>query len=130
MKIIIATGGTGGHIYPALALADRAKQKYKDVEILFIGNDDRMEKTIVPEHGYAFKGLHTSGLTGGILNKVKAIQQMLRAKKSAKKIIKQMNPDIVIGFGGYVSAPVLMAAQSLGIKTLIHEQEFDCRKSK
>lgn len=122
MKIIIATGGTGGHIYPALALADRAKNRYKDIDILFIGNDDRMEKTIIPEHGYTFKGLHTSGLTDGIFNKVKAIAQMLNAKKEAKKIIKEIKPDIVIGFGGYVSAPVLMAAQSLKIKTLIHEQ--------
>lgn len=129
MKIIIATGGTGGHIYPALALADKAKEKYDDIDILFIGNDDRMEKDIVPTKGYAFKGLHASGLTGSIFNKFKAIMQMLAAQKEAKKIIAEFKPDIVIGFGGYVSAPVLLAAKKSKVKTMIHEQNSIVGKS-
>ena len=119
---MIATGGTGGHIYPALALADAAKKRYKDIEILFVGNDDRMETEIVPKHGYAFRGIHASGLAGSIFDKIKAVFQLFSAKKQAKKIVQEFKPDIVIGFGGYVSAPVLMAAQSCGIKTMIHEQ--------
>lgn len=122
MKIVIATGGTGGHIYPAIALADAAKKRYEDCEILFIGNDNRMETRIVPEHGYAFKGVHASGLTGSVFNKVKAVLQMFKARSDVKKILKEFQPDVAIGFGGYVSAPVLMAANSLGIKTMIHEQ--------
>lgn len=122
MRLMIATGGTGGHIYPALALADAAKKRYKDIEILFVGNDNRMETVIVPQHGYAFKGIKASGLAGSIIDKIKAVMQLFSARTQAKKIIKEFKPDMVIGFGGYVSAPVLLAAHSLGIKTMIHEQ--------
>lgn len=122
MKLLIVTGGTGGHIYPALALADCAMQRWKDAEILFIGNDDRMEAKEIPAHGYAFSALHTSGFSGSLWHKGKAFMQMLIAKGQAKKIIKQFQPDVVIGFGGYVSAPVMLAASSLGISTMIHEQ--------
>lgn len=129
MKVIIATGGTGGHIYPAIALADKAKTRYKDIDILFIGNDDRMEKDIIPAKGYAFKGLHTSGLSGSLVDKLRALMQMFTAQKAAKKIIAQFQPDIVIGFGGYVSAPVILAAKKLKIKTMIHEQNSVVGKS-
>lgn len=129
MRIVIATGGTGGHIYPALALAEKAKEKYKSCEILFIGNEDRMEATLIPSLGYAFKGLSASGLSGSIWNKVNAVIQMLKAQQVAKKILLDYKPDIVIGFGGYVSAPVLRAAQSLKIKTMLHEQNSIMGKS-
>lgn len=129
MRLIIATGGTGGHIYPALALADAAKQRYKDIEILFIGNDNRMETEIVPKHGYAFKGIHASGLAGSVFDKIKAVLQLFSARAAAKKILKEFKPDMVIGFGGYVSAPVLLAAHSLGIKTMMHEQNSIVGKS-
>ncbi|NBK96987.1 MAG: undecaprenyldiphospho-muramoylpentapeptide beta-N-acetylglucosaminyltransferase [Erysipelotrichia bacterium] len=129
MKMVIATGGTGGHIYPALALAEKAKQRYTNLDILFIGNDDRMEKDVIPANGYAFKGLHTSGLTGSLLNKCKALVQMVLAQKQAKKILTAFQPDIVIGFGGYVSAPVLLAAHKLKFKTMIHEQNSMVGKS-
>lgn len=122
MRLLIVTGGTGGHIYPALALAQAAKQRYKDLELLFIGNDDRMEATLIPQEGYAFRSLHTSGLTGTILQKGKAVLQMLKAKHQATKIMKEWQPDLVIGFGGYVSAPVILAAHALHIPTMIHEQ--------
>ena len=86
MRLLLATGGTGGHIYPAMALAEAAEKRYQDIEILFVGNDDRMEATLIPEAGYAFHALHTSGLTGGILHKLKAVEQMLKAKHQAMEI--------------------------------------------
>lgn len=122
MKMLIVTGGTGGHIYPALALAEAAKARYQELELLFIGNDDRMEATLIPEASYAFQSLHTSGLTGSIAHKANAILQMVKAKRKATRIMKEFQPDIVIGFGGYVSAPVILAAHSLRIPTMIHEQ--------
>ena len=84
MRLLIATGGTGGHIYPAIALADAAKKRYPDVEILFVGNDDRMEADIVPSHGYAFEGLHACGMTGNVLHKMKAVTLMGSLLKSIK----------------------------------------------
>ena len=122
LRILIATGGTGGHIYPAIALADAAKKRYRDAHILFVGNDDRMETTEIPKHGYDFEGIHASGFSGSLIQKGKAGLQLILARKAAKKIIQKFQPDIVIGFGGYVSAPVLLAAQSLHIKTMFHEQ--------
>jgi len=122
MKILIVTGGTGGHIYPAIALADAAKLKYPNCDILFVGNNDRMESTVVPARGYKFKGLDASGLVGGIVGKTKAILQMGVAYFKALKIVKEFQPDIAIGFGGYVSAPVIMAAHTLKVKVMIHEQ--------
>lgn len=122
MKICLVTGGTGGHIYPALALADKFRQLYPKCEILFIGNDDRMEASLIPQYGYDFKSLHTSGLVGSVFQKGKAVQQLFSARKKAKAYLQQFQPDIVIGFGGYVSAPVIMAAHSMEIPTIIHEQ--------
>lgn len=122
MRLLIATGGTGGHIYPALALADAAKERYSDIEILFVGNDDRMEATEVPAQGYSFVGLHACGLTGNLINKTKAILLMMKAYKKALHIIDEFKPDIAIGFGGYVSAPVMLAAHKRKVKTMIHEQ--------
>ena len=122
MRLLIATGGTGGHIYPAIALADAAKKRYDDIDILFVGNDDRMEAKEVPAHGYQFKGLHASGLTGGIVNKMKALLLMAKAYRKALRIIEDFKPDIAIGFGGYVSAPVMLAAHKKHVKTMIHEQ--------
>lgn len=122
MRMLIATGGTGGHIYPALALADAAKRRYNDIEILFVGNDDRMEAREVPAHGYAFQGLHASGLTGNVFNKCKAVLLMMNAYRKACRVIEEFQPDIAIGFGGYVSAPVMLAAHHKKVTTMIHEQ--------
>lgn len=128
-KIVIATGGTGGHIYPALALAQIWKEQEPDTEIVFAGNDNRMEADLIPEAGYRFLPLHASGLTGGLVHKVKAVVQMLQTRKKAKAYLQQEKPDLVIGFGGYVSAPVLMAAHSLHIPVLMHEQNSVVGKS-
>ncbi|MCF0245308.1 MAG: undecaprenyldiphospho-muramoylpentapeptide beta-N-acetylglucosaminyltransferase [Ileibacterium sp.] len=121
-KICLATGGTGGHIYPALALAREWEKDEEPAELFFIGNDDRMEARLIPEAGFPFFGLHSSGLEGSVWHKVKAVGQMGSAYAAAKKVLKREKPDLVIGFGGYVSAPVLMAAQHMGIPTMIHEQ--------
>lgn len=127
--ICIVTGGTGGHIYPALAFASKVKQMHPNDEIMFIGNDDRMEADLIPSYGYPFRSLHTSGLVGSLGSKAKAIMQMMRAQQKAKEYLKEFKADLVIGFGGYVSAPVMMAAQSLDIPTIIHEQNSIVGKS-
>ena len=128
-KICLVTGGTGGHIYPALALASKWREMDDVEEIFFIGNDDRMEATLVPSYGYPFYALHTSGLVGGIASKVKAILQLFKAYSIAKKYLKQKQPNLVVGFGGYVCAPVILAAHSLKIPTMIHEQNSIVGKS-
>ncbi len=121
-KICIATGGTGGHIYPALALAQIWKEREPDTEIVFIGNDDRMEAQIVPSFGYRFLPVHASGLTGGLAHKLKAVQLMFKARKQAKRYMKEEKPDLFIGFGGYVCAPGALAAHDCKIPILLHEQ--------
>lgn len=121
-KICIATGGTGGHIYPALALASIWKQQEPDTEIVFLGNDNRMEAQIIPQAGYRFLPVHAAGLAGGFKDKVRAIDLMFKAKKKAKEYFRKEKPDLVIGFGGYVTAPAAMAAKSLGIPFMLHEQ--------
>lgn len=122
MKILIVTGGTGGHIYPAIALADAAKLRYPNCEILFVGNKNRMESVEIPSRGYKFIGLDASGLVGGVVGKTKAIAQMGISYVKALKIVKDFKPDIAIGFGGYVSAPVILAAHTCHVKVMIHEQ--------
>ncbi len=123
MKVIISGGGTGGHIYPAIAIANALKQKIKDVEILFIGAKDRMEMEKVPAAGYKIKGLWISGLqrrltAKNLLFPIKVISSLFQAKK----IIDDFKPDVVIGVGGYASGPTLRAATYKGIPTLIQEQ--------
>lgn len=121
MKIVIATGGTGGHIYPALSLAD-ALLENKDNDVLFIGSSTRMESKEIPEKGYNFKGLNVIGTNGGLTNKVKSVLLLVKARSECIKILKDYKPDVVIGFGNYISVPVILAAKKLGIKTMIHEQ--------
>ena len=123
MKIIISAGGTGGHIYPALAIANKIREKDKTSEILYIGTSNRMEKDIVPKEGYKFIGLKVTGLKRSLSPKnIKSIVLFLKAISKCKKIMKKFKPDVVIGVGGYVSAPVIYTAHKLGIKTCIHEQ--------
>lgn len=123
MRVIVAAGGTGGHIYPALAIINRIKEKDKNSEILYIGTTDRMEKDIVPERGIRFEGIEICGLNrkNPVAN-FKVLYKFMKAINRAKEIIKEFKPDIVIGVGGYITAPVLYAAHKLYIKTMIHEQ--------
>ena len=123
MRVIVAAGGTGGHIYPALAIIERIKKENKKCEVLYLGTTDRMEKDIVPKRGIPFRGLEIKGLDRKhILNNFSVLKKFFRAIRDAKDIIKEFKPDIVIGVGGYITAPVLYAAHKLGIKTMIHEQ--------
>lgn len=118
-KICIVTGGSGGHIFPALTYADYAK---KDYEVIFIGNDHKMESQIIPEAGYQFYSIHNEGLQGTKLDMIKALLSQIPAIRKSKSILKKIKPKVVIAFGGYVSLPVVIAADSLNIPIVLHEQ--------
>ena len=123
MKVIISAGGTGGHIYPALAIINKIKEKEPDSEFLYIGTHNRMEKDIVPSKEIPFKSIEMYGFNKKSLFKnFKTIRCLFKAFKDSKKIIKEFNPDVVIGVGGYVTVPVIYSAKKLGYKTFLHEQ--------
>ncbi len=122
MRILIVTGGTGGHIYPAISLANAIKEDSHLNEVLFVGSKSRMESDIVPQAGYPFIGLDITGIQGNSIEKLKSAYRLVKGYQSSKKIIKQFKPDLVIGFGNYISVPVILAASRMGIKTMIHEQ--------
>ena len=123
MRVIISAGGTGGHIYPALAIINKIKEKEPNSEFLYIGTHNRMEKDIVPAKGIPFEAIEMYGFNRKHLTKnFKTIKCLLKANSKCKKIIKKFNPDIVIGVGGYVTVPVIKCAKKLGYKTAIHEQ--------
>lgn len=123
MKAIIVAGGTGGHIYPAMAIIRKIKEMEPNSEFLYIGTNDRMEKDIIPKMGIKFVGLDMIGLNRkNIFGNIRVIKMFFRAVNAAKKEIINFRPDIVIGAGGYITAPVLYAAHKCGIPTLIHEQ--------
>lgn len=126
MKVIVSAGGTGGHIYPALSIIDKIKKEDKSAQILYIGTTYRMEKDIVPNHNIDYVGIKVQGLNRkNIFANIVVLYYFILAIFKSKKIIKKFNPDIVIGVGGYVTAPVVYAAHKLGIKTLIHEQNSE-----
>lgn len=123
MKIIISAGGTGGHIYPALAIINKLKKEEKDLEVLYIGTHNRMEKDIIPERGIPYESIEIYGFSKkDIALDIKNIFLISKAKKKCLKIMKDFKPDMVFGIGGYVTYPVIWAANKLGIKTFIHEQ--------
>ena len=121
MRVIISAGGTGGHIYPAISIINKIKEKDPKSEILYIGTTERMEAKIVPEMNIPYVGVNVIGLKKDFTI-FKAGFLFLKAIKKCKKIIKDFKPDIVIGVGGYITAPVIYSAKKLGIKTMIHEQ--------
>ena len=123
MKILLSGGGTGGHIYPALALMRRIKTVHPDAEFLYVGTERGLESTIVPKAGVPFRSVDIQGLKRSLsLDNLKTVYLMLTSVQKSKKIVKEFNPDVVIGTGGYVCAPVLYAASRLSIPTVIHEQ--------
>ncbi len=127
MKILFAGGGTAGHINPALAIADTVKMHHNDAEISYIGTAEKLEAKLVPQKAYNFYTIKVAGFRRSfspkaVLHNISAVKMAATSTLHAKRIIKRINPDIVIGTGGYVSGPVLKAAQSLGLKTAIHEQ--------
>ena len=122
MKVMIAAGGTGGHIYPAVALAEVLKERNPETEIIFFGSDNRMESTVVPALGYRFCGISMTGMNGGLLAKAASALSILKAERFCRKLIKEEKPDIAIGFGNYISVPLIRAAHRLKVPTLLHEQ--------
>lgn len=123
MKVIITAGGTGGHIYPALAIINKIKEKEPLSEFIYIGTHNRMEKDIIPTYGYKYIPIEIYGFSKTMIKRdLKNIGLIIKAYKKCLKIMKEFKPDVVIGVGGYVTFPVLLAANKLNIKTFIHEQ--------
>lgn len=126
-KILIAAGGTGGHINPALGTAGYIKEQNPTAQIAFVGTADKMEAKLVPQAGYELKTIEISGFwrsfsPEAIKHNIGTVKKLLKSSSQIKKIIKEFKPDLVIGFGGYVSGPVLRVAAKMGIPTAIHEQ--------
>ena len=126
MNLIFTCGGTAGHINPAIAVANKMKERYPDAKVLFIGAVGKMEETLVPKAGYELVSLPASGLSrklsfSGIKQNIYAVKCVLNAVSECKKIFREFKPDAVIGTGGYASFPALYAAQTMGIPTCVHE---------
>lgn len=123
LRAIISGGGTGGHIFPAIAIANALRELNPDAEILFVGAEGRMEMEKVPAAGYKIEGLPVVGLQRRLTVKNLAFPfKLLKSLRLAKQIVKDFNPHVVVGVGGYASGPVLKTAQNMGIPTLIQEQ--------
>ena len=123
LRVIISGGGTGGHIFPALSIANKLKEVNPETEILFVGAEGRMEMEKVPAAGYKIIGLPIAGLQRSLTPSNLALPfKVIKSLRMAKRTIKEFKPDIAIGVGGYASAPLLWAAGRLGIPTLIQEQ--------
>lgn len=122
MKVIVTAGGTGGHIYPALAIIDKIKEMEPKSEFIYVGTTNRMEKDIVPKLGIKYVGIEMYGLSKNVARDFKVLFLILKNEKKMKDLMKEFKPDVVVGTGGYVTFPVIKAAKSLGIKTFIHEQ--------
>lgn len=123
MKIIISGGGTGGHIYPAIAIAQEIRDRLPETQLLYVGTREGMESTIVPQAGFDFKTIDITGINRSSL--IKASQSLAKMPRSffqGWEVVRDYRPDIVIGTGGYVSFPVVLAATFLDCKTYIHEQ--------
>lgn len=124
LKVILSGGGTGGHIYPAVAVAEALKRRLGDgVELLFVGAEDKMEMEKVPALGYRIEGLPVVGLQRRLtLRNLQVPFKVAESLRKARRVIREFGADVVVGFGGYASAPVLWSAQRMGIPTLIQEQ--------
>ncbi len=123
MRVLLTGGGTAGHINPAIAIANYIKEKEKDSEFLFVGTERGLEKTLVPKCGYNIKFIDVMGLKRSLsAQNIKVFINYVKSMGEARRIIKDFNPDVVIGTGGYVCAPVIKIASSLKIPTIIHEQ--------
>jgi len=122
-KFIISGGGTGGHIFPAIAIANELKQRYPDADFLFVGARDRMEMEKVPKAGYPIEGLWISGIQRNLtLSNLSFPLKLISSLHKARKIIKKFQPDVAVGTGGYASAPLLKVATMRNIPSLIQEQ--------
>ena len=127
MRVLFAAGGTGGHINPALAAAQELRGRFPDARILFVGTAKKMEAQLVPKAGFDFKTINISGFQrsfapADILHNIGTLRRLLFVTGQCKKIINEFKPDVVVGFGGYVSIPVARAAEQMGIPVVVHEQ--------
>lgn len=127
MRVIFAAGGTGGHINPALSAAQELRSRYPDAAILFVGTKEKMEAQLVPKAGFDFATINITGFQrsfspADIVYNLGTLKRLLFVTSRCKKIIEDFSPDVVVGFGGYVSGPVVRTAHKMGIKTAIHEQ--------
>jgi len=123
MKVLITGGGTGGHIYPAIAIANKIKEEIKNSDILFVGTKRGLESTIVPKEGFNFETITVSGFKRNLsIDTLKSVRDLAVGLKDAIKIIKSFRPDIIIGTGGFVCGPIVFIGSLLNIKTIIHEQ--------
>jgi len=123
LRVIVSGGGTGGHIFPAVSIANAIKAEYSDAEILFVGAEGRMEMQRVPAAGYKIIGLPIAGFDRkNLLKNVAVLYKIAKSQWKARKIIKEFKPHVVVGVGGYASGPTLKTAGQMGIPTLIQEQ--------
>ncbi len=123
LKVLVTGGGTGGHVFPAIAIADAIKKMRPDTEILFVGAHGKMEMERVPKAGYAIEGLNIAGFQRSMsLKNLSFPIKLLRSLWKARNIVRKFQPDVVIGTGGYASGPVMRAGQRAGIPTMIQEQ--------
>ncbi|MBI4682461.1 MAG: undecaprenyldiphospho-muramoylpentapeptide beta-N-acetylglucosaminyltransferase [Nitrospirae bacterium] len=123
MKIIIAGGGTGGHIFPALAIAKELRNALADAVVTFVGTSRGMESRIIPKEGYDVRFIRSEGLVGkSIFKTIKSIFKIPASLKDSRDLLKEIKPDLVLGVGGYSSGPVVLSAKMMGIPTIIHEQ--------
>ncbi len=123
MKVLVTGGGTGGHIYPALAIARKIKMEYKDADILYVGTERGLESEIVPKEGFKFKTIRVKGFSRKLSKDTfKSIKELLLGLNDARNFVKEFSPDIVIGTGGYVCGPIVLTAALKKIPTIIHEQ--------
>ncbi|MGG0717809.1 undecaprenyldiphospho-muramoylpentapeptide beta-N-acetylglucosaminyltransferase [Robertmurraya massiliosenegalensis] len=123
MRIVVSGGGTGGHIYPALALIREIQKENKEAEFLYIGTEKGLEGKLVPRENIPFKSIHITGFKRKLsFDNMKTIYRFIKGVSDSKKMLKQFKADVVIGTGGYVCGPVVYAAAKLGIPTIIHEQ--------
>lgn len=120
MKVLIAAGGTGGHIYPGIAVAKEIIRRDAESEVLFVGTARGLEKKIVPENGFQLSLINSAGLKNvGLTGKIKGLSVLPRSFVEARRIIRQFRPHVVVGAGGYVSGPVLLMAAIMGVPTLV-----------
>lgn len=123
MRVVVTAGGTGGHIYPALAIINKIKELHPESEFLYIGTHNRMEKDIIPGFGIPFRSIEIYGFNRkNPFKNVKTVKCFLKSLKDIKKYLKEFKPDVVVGAGGYVTGPVLYMASKMGYKTFVHEQ--------
>ncbi len=123
LRVIISGGGTGGHIFPAVSIANEIKAKRPDAKILFVGAEGRMEMQRVPAAGYPIKGLPIAGFNRkNLLKNIPVLFKILESRRMARRILRDFRPQVAVGVGGYASGPTLNVAESMGIPTLLQEQ--------